>query len=212
METSCVYMPSVTLAVAPTAFVVLAKENIEKRSLYIKSLFFEYTKGDHDGIHTKEAKETYRRFYTMLLKVSDALRYVVGTLDCITTWSRFVHHFLYVYIDSGLGVYRRMGVGTGGGKGPLAPQLSREGSGRRSGPPHTFGRPHISRPLFFHPHNSTVLTPNQSARYFEKFIGVGTRGARDPATPPVFLQCVCGGGVAPHAGSPFGPVFQCPAI
>ena len=45
------------LMVAPTAFVVLAKENIEKRPLYTKCLFFEYTKGDRDGIHTKEAKE-----------------------------------------------------------------------------------------------------------------------------------------------------------
>ena len=52
-----IYMPSMNLMVAPTAFVLLAKENIEKRPLCTKCLFFEYTKGDRDGIHTKEAKE-----------------------------------------------------------------------------------------------------------------------------------------------------------
>ena len=36
----------------------LAKETIEKRPLYTKFLFFEYTKGDRDGIHTKEPKES----------------------------------------------------------------------------------------------------------------------------------------------------------
>ena len=91
-----------------------------------------------------------------------------------------------------------IGVGTGGGKGALAPSLSREGGGggRRSPPPHFWGRTYLKIPprvLFFHPHNSTVLTPNQSVRCFETFIGVGTGGAGDPA-PPVFLQCVCGGG------------------
>ena len=50
-------MPSMNFTVPPTAFEVLAKEIIETRSLYIKFLFFEYTKGDRDGIHTTEAKE-----------------------------------------------------------------------------------------------------------------------------------------------------------
>ena len=50
-------MPSANLTVAPTVFVVLAKENIKKRPLYTKFFFFEYFKGDRDGIYTKEAKE-----------------------------------------------------------------------------------------------------------------------------------------------------------
>ena len=52
-------MPSINLTVAPTAFMVdpiLAKENIGKCPLYTKFLFFEYTKGDRDGIHMEEAK------------------------------------------------------------------------------------------------------------------------------------------------------------
>ena len=36
---------------------VLPQENIEKRLLYTKFLFFEYTKGGRNGIHTKEAEE-----------------------------------------------------------------------------------------------------------------------------------------------------------
>ena len=69
-------------------------------------------------------------------------------------------------------------------------------------PPHFWACTYLKIPprsLFFHPHNSTVLTPrpNQSVRrYFEKFRGIGTGGAGDPASPspPVFLQCVCVGG------------------
>ena len=84
--------------------------------------------------------------------------------------------------------------------------------------PHFWARTYLKIPprsLFFHPHNSTVMTPNQSVRRcFEKFIGVGTgAGAGNPAPQCFSSVCVCGGGgAAPHAGSPFGPVFQCPAI
>ena len=112
-------------------------------------------------------------------------------------------------------MYNRLfiGVGTGGARGALAPSLSRErgGGGRRSPPPHFWGRTYLKIPprfLFFHPHNSTVLTPNQSVRCFETFIGVGTGGAGDPA-PPVFLQCVCGGGGWPlMLEAPSGQFFS----
>ena len=110
--------------------------------------------------------------------------------------------------------HRRRNRGGQGGRSP--PHFPGRGGRRKSPPPDFWGRTYLKIPprfLFFHPHNSTVLTPDQSVRCFETFIGVGTGGAGDPAPPPVFLQCVCGGeGVAPHAGSPFGPVFQCPAI
>ena len=114
-----------------------------------------------------------------------------------------------------------IGVGAGGGQGGARTPLSREGGRKElsAPPPHFWARTYPKIPprsLFFHPHNSTLLTRNQSVRCFEKFIGVRTWGCWGPS-PPVFLQCVCGGeggwrGVAPHAGSPFGPVFQCPAI
>ena len=104
----------------------------------------------------------------------------------------------------------------GGQGGCSPPHFPGRGGGRRSPPPpHFWARTYLKIPprsLFFHPHNSTVLTPNQSVRRcFEKFIGVGTGGGGGEPSPPAFLQCVCWGGV-PHAGSPFGPVFQCPAI
>ena len=106
-----------------------------------------------------------------------------------------------------------------GGKGALAPRLSRGGGQKEvSAPPPFWARTYLKIPprsLFFHPHNSAVLTPNQYVRRcFDKFIGVGTRGegARDPDTPPQCFSSVCGGGLARHAKSPFGPVFQCPAI
>ena len=90
-----------------------------------------------------------------------------------------------------------------GGEGALAPSsLSREGKRKEvsaARPPHThfWARTYLKIPprsLFFHPHNSTVLTPNQSVRCFEKFIGVGTRGGGcgEPSSP-VFLQW--GGGL-----------------
>ena len=90
-----------------------------------------------------------------------------------------------------------MGIGMGGVKaqGRLSTSLSKE-AGVEGGlhPPLLLGT-HLSqeipsRSLFFHLHNSTVLTPNQSVRgCFEKFIGVGTGwGLGDP--PSVFPVCV----------------------
>ena len=94
---------------------------------------------------------------------------------------------------------KHISVGTrGGARGALAPPLSREGGGRRP-PPHFWAHTYLKIPpraLFFHPPNSTVLTPNQSVRRcFVKFIGVGTGGrAGDPAPLQCFsMQCVGGG-------------------
>ena len=84
-----------------------------------------------------------------------------------------------------------IGVGRGGGNGsarPLPHFPGRRG-GRRSLPPHFCAHAYLKIPprsLFFHPHNSTVLTPNQSVRRcFEKFIGVGTGASPHPRVSPV---------------------------
>ena len=83
-----------------------------------------------------------------------------------------------------------------GGKGSLAPPTF-QGGGAEGGlrPPPTFWartyRKVPPRSLFFHPHNSTVLTPNQSVRCFEKCIGVGTRGGGGPSPPPPCFSSVC---------------------
>ena len=90
-ETSYVYMPSMNLTVAPTAFVVLAKETIEKYPFHTKFFFLNILRVIVMESIRKKPRKAYRRLYTILLKVSDALRYVAGTLDCLTTWSRFVH-------------------------------------------------------------------------------------------------------------------------
>ena len=112
-------------------------------------------------------------------------------------------------------VLLHIGVGTQGGArgGALAPPLSREGGRKEvSAPPHFWARTYLKIPprsLFFHPHNSTVLTPNQSVRRcFDKFIGVGTGGAGDPAPPPVFLRCVCEGGWPVMLEAPSGQFFS----
>ena len=113
-----------------------------------------------------------------------------------------------------------VGVGIGGGaRGGAHPPTFQGGGGwKEVSTPHSWAHTYLKIPprsLFFHPHSSTVLAPNQLVRCFEKFIGVGTWGGGGGGpSAPVFLQCVCGGGgrVAPPAESPFGPVFQCPAI
>ena len=106
-------------------------------------------------------------------------------------------------------------VGTGGQGGASPPTFQGGGGGRRSPLPHFRARTYRKIPpgsLFFQPHNSTVLTPNQSVRCFwEVHRRRDPGGAGDPA-PCVSPVRVWGGGVAPHAGSPFGPVFQCPSI
>ena len=81
------------------------------------------------------------------------------------------------------------------GKGGAHPPTF-QGGGAEGGlrPPPFWAHTYLKIPprsLFFYPHNSTVLTPNQSVRRcFEKSIGVRTRGV---GGPPVFLQCVCVG-------------------
>ena len=106
----------------------------------------------------------------------------------------------------------------GGARGVLPPTFQGGGGRRRSLPPHFWACTYLKIPprsLFFHPHHSTVLTPNQSVRRcFEKFIyrhrdPGGGQGTQPPSVSPVH---VCVGGVEPHAGSPFRPVLQCPAI
>ena len=107
-----------------------------------------------------------------------------------------------------------------GGQGVLAPHFP--GGGLERGlPPHFWARRYLKIPprsLFFHPHNSTVLTSNQSVRRcFEKFHRRQDRWGGPPSVSPVCVcvcvcvVCVCRG-VAPHAGSLLGPVFQCPAM
>ena len=106
-----------------------------------------------------------------------------------------------------------IGVGTGGAREALAPPPHFPGRGdrRRSPPPHFWARTYLKIPprsLFFHPHNSTVLTPNQSVRRcFEKFIGVGTgAGAGNPA--PQCFSSVCGGGGGPSCWKPLRASFS----
>ena len=103
-----------------------------------------------------------------------------------------------------------------GGKGGAFPPTFRGGGGRRSlPPPHFWARTYLKilpRSLFFHPHNSTLLTPNQSVRRcFEKFISVrsGPGEAGDPALSP--LQCfsrVWGGGAGPSCWKPLQASFS----
>ena len=101
-----------------------------------------------------------------------------------------------------------------GGKGGARPPTFQGGGGgrRRSQPPHFWARTYLKIPprsLFFHPHNSTVLTPNQYVRRcFDKFIGVGTggEGSRDP--PSVSPVCVCGGGAGPSCWKPLRASFS----
>ena len=69
-------MPAMNFTVAPTAFGVLAKETFKKSPLSTKFLFLEYTRAIVMESIQKKPGKAYRRFYTMLLKVSNALRYV----------------------------------------------------------------------------------------------------------------------------------------
>ena len=103
-----------------------------------------------------------------------------------------------------------IGVGIGGSRGPLAPHFPGRGGDERGYSPPPFGLTHIStylkippRSLFFHPHNSTVLTPNQSVRCFKKLRGVGT--GRTLQAPPCFSSWR---DPAHHSGSSFGPAFS----
>ena len=76
-----------------------------------------------------------------------------------------------------------------GGKGGACPPTLQGGGGRRGSlPPHFWAHTYLKVPprsLFFPPHNSMVLTPNQSVRCFKKFIDVGT-GGEGPRLPHVF--------------------------
>ena len=91
-----------------------------------------------------------------------------------------------------------LGVGMGeGARGDACPpHFPGRGGWKEISAPHFWARTYLKippSPIFFHPHNSTVLTPNQSVRRcFEKFIGVGTGAGTPP--PRVFLRCVCVGG------------------
>ena len=95
----------------------------------------------------KKPRKSYRRFYTMLLKVSDALRYVVGTLDCITTWSRFVHHSLRLHWQWPRGLSPHGRRNRGGGQGGARPPTF-QGDGRKEvPPPHFWARTYLKTPL-----------------------------------------------------------------
>ena len=111
--------------------------------------------------------------------------------------------------------HRRRNRG-GEGKGALAPpHFPGRGGGRRSPSPHFWASTYLKVPLrslFFHPHNFTVLTPNQSVRRcFEKFIDVGTGGggaAGEPSPPPQCFSSVCVWGGALMLEAPSGQFFS----
>ena len=90
-----------------------------------------------------------------------------------------------------------IGVGTGRGARGVPPRhFPGRGRGRRSRPlPHFWARTYLKIPprsLFFHQHNFTALTPNQSVRRcLEKFTGVGPGGEPGTQPPPVYLHAVC---------------------
>ena len=102
------------------------------------------------------------------------------------------------------------GVRAGRGKGVLAsPTFQGGGAGV---PPHTHIWAYMMDlkippgSLFFCPHNSTVLTPNQSVRRcFEKFIGVGTWAAGRTQTPPPIFPV---GVLDPPCWKPFWTSFS----
>ena len=68
------------LTVAPTA-----KETIEKHPFDTKFFFLIILRVIVMESIRKKPRKAYRRLYTIPLKVSDALTYVAGTPDCITT-------------------------------------------------------------------------------------------------------------------------------
>ena len=64
------------LTVAPTAFVVLAKETL-KNALSVPSFYaLNILRAIVMESIRKKPRKAYRRFYTILLKVSNALRYI----------------------------------------------------------------------------------------------------------------------------------------
>ena len=103
-----------------------------------------------------------------------------------TRWTRSVLRLQTVYAT------QRRSLGNRGDKGDTAPPTFQGGEEQKevSVPLHFCAHTYLKIPprsLFFRPHNSTVLTPNQSVRRcFKKFIGVGT--GRTQATPPLFFQ------------------------
>ena len=112
-------------------------------------------------------------------------------------------------------IHKRRNRGGQGGAAP--PPLPREGSGGRRSPPPSprLGPSHISRSRqdpssFTHTIPHYWLLTNLWG-VLKSSLASGPGDAGDPAPPRVSPVCVWGG-VAPHAGSPFGPVFQGSAI
>ena len=106
-----------------------------------------------------------------------------------------------------------IGVGTGGGQGGRSPpHFPGRGGGRRFPPPHfwarTLSQDPAKIPLLSPKQFHSILTPDQSVRCFEKFIGVGTRGGGlGPLPPRVSPVCVCRGG-GPSCWKPLRASFS----